>query len=161
MSDDHLEDHFLKQQQRFPKSRRNKHTDKEDTDDLAENNSHLLRRTPKRKQAKCMEDDDMNSDDEMEDDQQLRRTLRSKQAKPKTLQQMKQANSFQAKKQASRPIKQGSRMLVKSKAPQQIKQPSHLRNKQSNNTQEFSLDMERGGLNDYSFTGTRSENFGR
>ncbi|KAG5049947.1 hypothetical protein JHK85_011050 [Glycine max] len=142
MSDDHLEDHFLKQQQRFPKSRRNKHTDKEDTDDLAENNSHLLRRTPKRKQAKCMEDDDMNSDDEMEDDQQLRRTLRSKQAKPKTLQQMKQANSLQAKKQASRPIKQCSRMLVKSKAPQQIKQPSHLPNKQSNNTQEFSLDME-------------------
>ncbi|KAG5049946.1 hypothetical protein JHK85_011049 [Glycine max] len=142
ISDDHLEDHFLKQQRRFPKSRQNKHTDKEVMDDLAENNSHLLHRTPKRKQAKCMEEDDMNSDDEMEDNQPLRRTLRSKQAKPKTLQQMKQANSFQAKKQASRPIKQGSRMLVKSKAPQQIKQPSHLRNKQSNNTQEFSLDME-------------------
>ncbi|KAL2639263.1 hypothetical protein GLYMA_06G174000v4 [Glycine max] len=140
MCDDQLEDHFLKQHRRFPKSRQNKHTEKEIMDDLAENNSHLLHRTPKRKQAKCMEEDDMNSDDEMEDDQPLRRALRSKQAKPKTL--LKQANSFQAKKQASRPIKQGSRLLVKSKAPQQIKQPAHLRNKQSNNTQEFSLYME-------------------
>ncbi|KAL3015618.1 hypothetical protein AAZX31_06G166100 [Glycine max] len=139
MCDDQLEDHFLKQHRRFPKSRQNKHTEKEVMNDLAENNSHLLHRTPKRKQAKCMEDD-MNSDDEMEDDQPLRRALRSKQAKPKTL--LKQANSFQAKKQASRPIKQGSRLLVKSKAPQQIKQPAHLWNKQSNNTQEFSLYME-------------------
>ncbi|RDY11754.1 Lysine-specific demethylase REF6, partial [Mucuna pruriens] len=139
MSDDQLEDHFLKQQRRFPKSRQNKHTDKEVMDDSAENNSHLLHRTPKRKQTKCMDEDDMNSDDEMEEDQQLRRTLRSKQSKPKTLQQIKQANSLQVKSQASRPIKRGARMLMKSKAPPQTKQPSHLLNKQS---KEFSLHME-------------------
>ncbi|XP_052732870.1 lysine-specific demethylase REF6 isoform X2 [Vigna angularis] len=138
MSDDQLEDHFPKQQRRIPKSRQNKYLDKEVMDDSAENNSRLLHRTPKRKQAKCMDEDDLNSDDEMEDDQKLRRTLRSKQSKPKTLQQMKQANSVHAKNQASRSIKRGSRVLVKSKTPQQIKP----RNKQSSNSREFSLLME-------------------
>ncbi|XP_027904450.1 lysine-specific demethylase REF6-like [Vigna unguiculata] len=138
MSDDQLEDHFPKQQRRIPKSRQNKYPDKEVMDDSAENNSRLLHRTPKRKQAKCMDEDDLNSDDEMEDDQKLRRTLRSKQSKPKTLQQMKQANSVHAKSQASRSIKRVSRVLVKSKTPQQIKP----RNKQSTNSREFSLLME-------------------
>lgn len=142
MSDDQSEDHFLKQHRRFPKSKQNKHTDEEVMDDSAENNSHMLHRTPKRKQAKCMDEDDMNSDNEMEDDQQPKRTLRSKQSKPKTLQQMKQANSLQVKNQASRSIKRGSRMLMKSEVPQQTKQPSHLRKRQSSNSQEFSLHME-------------------
>ncbi|KAL2346992.1 hypothetical protein Fmac_000992 [Flemingia macrophylla] len=137
MPDDQLEDHFQKHQRRFPRSKQNKHADKEIFDDLAENNSHLLHRTPKRKQSKCMDEDDVNSDDEMEDDQQLKRTLRSKQSKPKTLQQMKQANS-----QASRAIKRGSQMVMKSKTPQRTKQSSNLRNKQSSNSQEFSLHME-------------------
>ncbi|XP_027339022.1 lysine-specific demethylase JMJ705-like isoform X2 [Abrus precatorius] len=144
ISDDQLLDHFQKQQRKFPKSRQNKHIDEEVMDDSADNNSHLLRRTPKRKQAKCMDEDDINSDDEMEDDshQPPMRALRSKQSKAKTLQQMKQAKSLQVKNRTSQPVKRGARGLMKSKAPQQIKQPSHLRNKQSSNSREFSLYME-------------------
>ncbi|XP_027339020.1 lysine-specific demethylase JMJ705-like isoform X2 [Abrus precatorius] len=141
ISDDQLLDHFQKQQRKFSKSRQNKHINEEVMDDSADNNSHLLRRTPKRRQAKCMDEDDINSDDEMEDDshQPPMRALRSKQSKAKTLQQMKQAKSIQVKNRTSR---RGARVLMKSKAPQQIKQPSHLQNKQSSNSREFSLYME-------------------
>ncbi|XP_061360879.1 lysine-specific demethylase REF6 [Gastrolobium bilobum] len=139
-----LEDHFQKQQRRFPRSRQNKRIDREVMDDSAESISHLLHRTPKTKQAKCMNEDDMHSDDEMEDDslQQHRRTLRSKQSKPKTLKEMKQANPPQVKNQTLRPVKRGAQIQMKSKAPQQIKQPSHLRNKQSGNSRELCLHMD-------------------
>ena len=143
MSDDQLEDHFQKQQS-LPRSRQNKRIDREVMDDSAENISHLLHRTPKRKQAKCVDEDDINSDDEVEDDshQQHKRILRSKQSKPKTLKQMKQANSLQVKNQTPRTVKRGSQTLRKLKASQQIKQPLHVRNRQSGDSREFSLKIE-------------------
>ncbi|KAL1323427.1 hypothetical protein HN51_033774 [Arachis hypogaea] len=162
MSDDQLEDHVQKQQTSVSRRRRNKQIEREDvmSDDEMEDhiqkqrssiprnrqnsNSHLVHKTPKRKQAKCVDDDDgddddVNSDDEVEDDSQQKqqRTLRSKQSKPMTLKQMKQARSLQMKNQTSRPVKRGAQTLKKLKA-------SQMRNKQSGKSREFSLKMEEG-----------------
>nr|XP_025688567.1 lysine-specific demethylase REF6 isoform X3 [Arachis hypogaea] len=162
MSDDQLEDHVQKQQTSVSKRRRNKQIERDDvmSDDEMEDhfqkqrssiprnrqnsNSHLAHKTPKRKQAKCVDDDDgddddVNSDDEVEDDSQQKqqRTLRSKQSKPMTLKQMKQARSLQMKNQTSRSVKRGAQTLKKLKA-------SQIRNKQSGKSREFSLKMEEG-----------------
>ncbi|XP_019463749.1 PREDICTED: lysine-specific demethylase REF6 isoform X1 [Lupinus angustifolius] len=88
MSDGQLE----KQRRSVPRSRQIKCCDREIMDDSAENNSHLLCRTPKRRQPKCINEDNINSDDQMEDESlQHRRTVRGKQSKSRTLQHMKQA----------------------------------------------------------------------
>lgn len=139
MSDDQLDDHFQKQQRKNPRSRHIKQTDEEDIDDSADNNAHLLHRNPKRKKAKCKDEDHMILDNEMEDDslQQRKRTLPSKQSKRKTLKQMKQSKTLQMKNQTPQPVKRGAQKNAK-----QVKQPSHLRSNLSDNSREPSIDME-------------------
>ncbi|XP_061366546.1 lysine-specific demethylase JMJ705-like [Gastrolobium bilobum] len=144
MSDDQLEDQFQKPQKSVPRRRRNKCSDREVMDESAENNSHLLHRTPKRKQARCMDEDNIDSDDQMKDDshQQHRKTLRSKQSKSETLKQMKQAKPLRVRNQTSQPMKRGANMLMKSKAPRQMKQQHRVWNNQSGNSGEFTLHIE-------------------
>ncbi|XP_058787753.1 lysine-specific demethylase REF6-like isoform X1 [Vicia villosa] len=144
VSDDQQDGHFQKQQRKIPKSRMHTiQTDEDVIDDSADDNACLLHRTSKRKKAKFKDEDDMSLDNEIEDDSlPQHKTLPSKQSKPKTLKQMKQSKSFSMKNQTPRPVKRGAQMLMKSKAAQQVKQPSHLRNKQSGNSREPSLDLE-------------------
>ncbi|KAJ1391929.1 Zinc finger C2H2-type [Sesbania bispinosa] len=146
VSDDQLDDHFQKPQRNVRRSRQNKYNDREVVDDSTENNSHLLYRTPKRKQAKCMDEDSVNSDDQVEDDshQQHRRTLRSKQSKPQlqTLKHMKQANPLRVRSKTSRPVKRGALKLMKSKAPRQMKQQPCVWNSQSGNSRDETLHIE-------------------
>ncbi|KAJ1413253.1 Zinc finger C2H2-type [Sesbania bispinosa] len=146
VSDDQLDDHFQKPQRNVRRSRQNKYNDREVVDDSTENNSHLLYRTPKRKQAKCMDEDPVSSDDQVEDDshQQHGRTLRSKQSKPQpqTLKHMKQANPLHVRSMTSRPVKRGALMLMKSKAPRQMKQQPRVWNSQSGNSRDETLHIE-------------------
>nr|KYP46608.1 Jumonji/ARID domain-containing protein 2 [Cajanus cajan] len=119
ISDDQMESHFQKRQRRIPKSRQGRYiTGKDITSDdqLELKVQKQQRRNPKSRQAKYLNGEDIASDDQLE--------------------------GHFLKNQASRPLKRGSRILMKSKTPQQTKQSSHLRNKQSSNSQEFSLHME-------------------
>lgn len=136
--DDQLEDHFQKPRRSIRMRKKNRHSDEEVMDDSAENNSHVLHRTPKRKQAKCTDEDNINSDDRMEDDchQQHSRPLRSKQTKSQILQQMKQSNSLCVRSKTSRPVKCGSHMLTKSKSPRLMKQQPRVWNSQSGNSKD-------------------------
>ncbi|KAI4343664.1 hypothetical protein L6164_010986 [Bauhinia variegata] len=151
MSDYQLEDHFQKQPRSATRSREKKCFDRDDMvmDECTENNSHLLVGIPRRKRAKRMDANSVNSDDEMEDDshQQHKRVLRSKQSKSETLRQMKQSNHRQVKKQTSLPIKRGARLLMKPKTSQQMKQPPRVRTNQSVNSRQYHLsdDDEEGG----------------
>ncbi|KAK7330582.1 hypothetical protein VNO77_24778 [Canavalia gladiata] len=144
MSDDQVEDHFQNPQRSVRRSRQNKYSEREVKDDSAENNSHLLYRIPKRKQTKCMDEDNINSDDQMEDNshQQHGRTLRSKQSKSQILQQMKQTNPLHVRSKTSRPVKRAARMLMKSKAARQMKQEPRVWNNQSGNSSDLTLHVE-------------------
>ncbi|XP_028765172.1 lysine-specific demethylase REF6 isoform X2 [Neltuma alba] len=149
MSDDQLEDHFQKPRGTIPKSRQNKRKNKVMVDS-SDNYSHLLHRTPKRKQVKGMDEEDMHSDDQMEDSshQQRRRILRSQQSKSKTQQEMKQSSSCRVKEQTSRPLKRGAHLLVKPKSSQKMKQPPRVQKSKPNNSRDFSLysdEEEEGG----------------
>ncbi|CAJ1943713.1 unnamed protein product [Sphenostylis stenocarpa] len=124
MSDDRLKDLFQKPKRSTRRSRKDKYNDKDVMNDVAENNFHILYRTRKRKQAKGMDEDNINSDDQMEDifHQQHKRTLQSKKSKSQILQQMKQTNPLRVRNKTSRPVKQG--MLMKSKTARQAKSQS-------------------------------------
>ncbi|OIW18301.1 hypothetical protein TanjilG_31441 [Lupinus angustifolius] len=90
MSGGQLENHFQKHQRSVPRSWQIKCCDREIMDDKIENNSRRLCKTPKRRQPECMDEENINSDDQKDDSLQRRRTARGRQSKPQTLQQMKQ-----------------------------------------------------------------------
>ena len=137
MSDDQLKDHIQKPQRSTRRSGQNKYNDKNLMDDMAENNFYILYRTRKRKQAKGMDEDNIESDDQMEDifHQQHKRILQSKQSKSRILQQMKQTNPLQLRTKTSRPVKQGAPTLKKSKAARQAKN-------QTGNSQDLTVHVE-------------------
>nr|XP_007155510.1 hypothetical protein PHAVU_003G207700g [Phaseolus vulgaris]ESW27504.1 hypothetical protein PHAVU_003G207700g [Phaseolus vulgaris] len=137
MSDDQLKDHFQKPQRSTRRSRQNKYNDKDLMDDLAKNNFYMLYRTRKRKQAKDMDEDSIDSDDLIEDifHLQHKRTLQSKQSKSQILQPKKQTNPLHLRNKTSRPVKQGAPTLMKSKAARQAKN-------QSGNSKDLTLHVE-------------------
>ncbi|XP_054805289.1 lysine-specific demethylase REF6 [Prosopis cineraria] len=148
VSDDQLDDHFQKPRGTIPKSRHNKRKNRV-TVDSSDNYSRLMHRTPKRK-VKSMGEEDINSDDQMEDSshQQRRRILRSQQSKLETQQESKQSNSCRVKEHASRPRKRGAQLLVKPKTSQKMKQPPRVQRNQPNNFRDFNLcseEEEEGG----------------
>ncbi|KAJ7956116.1 Lysine-specific demethylase REF6 [Quillaja saponaria] len=142
---DLLGNHPHQRRRSVPRSRQDRCIGTEDTllDDPPENNSHLPYKVYTRKQVKCVERDDIHSDDLMGNDslQQHRRSLRSNQTKSETLEQKKQDNPGHVKQQTPQSIR-GMRQLMKPKTPQQMKQPSWVRNNQSANSGQFSLCIE-------------------
>ncbi|KAI9108765.1 hypothetical protein K1719_020070 [Acacia pycnantha] len=145
ISDDQLEDHFQKPRGTIPKSRQNKRKNKIMADS-SDNYTHPLHRTPKRKQVKSMDEEDINSDDQMEDSslQRRRRTLRSQQSKLEAQQEMKQSNSCRVK-QTSRPLKRSTQLQVKSKTSQKMKQPPRVQKNQPDKFRDFSMCSEEEG----------------
>ncbi|KAI9087643.1 hypothetical protein K1719_030513 [Acacia pycnantha] len=135
-SEDQLEDHFQKPRGTIPKSRQNKRKNKVMVDS-SDNYSHVLHRTPKGKQVRSMGEEDINSDDQMEDSsrQQRRRILRSQQSKLETQQEMKQSNTC-------RPLKRSAQLLVKSKTSQKMKQPPRVQKNRLKNFRDFNLNSE-------------------
>ncbi|XP_014508868.1 lysine-specific demethylase REF6-like [Vigna radiata var. radiata] len=139
MSDDQLKGDFQKPQRSTRRSRQNKYNDKDVMNDLAENNFHILHRTRKRKQVKGMDEDNIDSDDQMDDilHQRHKRTLQSKQSKAEILQQTKQTNPHHARNKTSHPAKQkqGAHTKMKSRAARQTKN-------QSGNSKDLTLHVE-------------------
>lgn len=143
MSDDQLEDHFQKPHGSIAKSRQNKRKNKVMVGS-SDNYSRLLHRTPKRKQVKSMDEEDINSDDPMEDSshQQGRRNLRSQQSKLVAQKGVKRANSCRI----SRPLIRSAQLPVKPKTSQKMKQTPRVQ--KPHNFRDFSLfseEEEEGG----------------
>ncbi|KAF7838215.1 lysine-specific demethylase REF6 [Senna tora] len=137
MSDDQLEDHFDKQQRSVPRSRQNKRM-------VDSTDNHSLRLHRRRKQAKSMDEDHINSDDQMEDSSHhsQRRSLRSKQSKSETQQERKQSNPRGVKEQTSQPTKRGARLMKPKASSQKKKQPPRVQKNQTSNCREFNLCIE-------------------